>query len=83
VNDQARPVNIKIDYEGGAGTDRRKFSLEITGLDLPGHDAHKTRMVQGIVAALTAGDAQWVLDLGDVHRESEPSPRMLPPGGPQ
>jgi hypothetical protein len=68
---------IKIDYEGGAGTDRRKFSLEITGLELPGHDAYKTQMVARIVAALASGDAQWVIDLGDVHQESaQPWPAL-------
>ena len=58
-------TDIKIEYEGGAGNDRRKFSLEITGLVLDGHDAYKTGMVERISAALAAGDAQWVIDLGN------------------
>jgi len=74
-DDSRQTMNVKIEYEGNAGTAHRKFSLEIIGL---AHgSASGPTMAEKIVATLVAGDVQWVLDLGDAHRESGTSHRML------
>lgn len=68
-------MNLKVEYEGGAGNEHRKFALEVLGLGHGGVSGPD--LVAKIVAALaTGGDAQWVLDLGDVRRTNSELPAL-------